>query len=199
MLDLIVKNLHVLFILYAGWSAMGYQERISQMYQSTKNQLVSSEAKLNKAQRDLVNVKKFQENLEESKRKVKEVVAKIAEMQRQLPSDIQDTVVTGKLTDFATELKMVNPSSNPKLEVNNKFYFSKEYNFDAQGTYLQAMIFFEKLENLSKSDRILNVKYVKMKNSEDADPRSRFKILDITTTIEAYRYNNSYDPTKDIE
>lgn len=199
MVDLIVKNLHVLLILYAGYGAMEHHESKTQKLQVIKQNLEVADAKLRKRMRELKAVKKFQENLDESKRKVKEIIAKIEEMQRQLPSDIQDTEVSGKLADFATQLKMISPSLTPKNEVDNKFYYSKEYNFDSQGTYLQTLIFFEKLEMMAKSDRILNVKYVKMKNSEDADPRSRFKILDVTTTVEAYRYNNQYDPAKDIE
>lgn len=197
-MDALVKNLHVFIILYALYNVFTYYEIMDEKLVQSKDSLVVSERKLTKVKRDLVAVRKFQENLEESKKRVREVVAKIEEMQKQLPSDIQDTEVTGRVTEFANDLKMVAPSASPKEEKNNKFYFSKDYEFSAQGTYLQSLIFFEKLENLAKSDRILNVKYVKMVNSENADPRSRFKILKIETMLEAYRYNTSYDPTKDI-
>lgn len=197
-MNILIKNLHVLFMLYAGYLAFDYQTVQEEKLVSVTEQLSSIEDRLAKTNKELLAVRKFQENLEDSKKRVKEVVAKIEEMQRQLPSDIQDTVVTGKVTEFATELRMVAPSSVPKLEVNNKFYFSKEYAFEAQGTFLQTLIFFEKLEQLSKTDRILNVKKVSMKVAENADPRSRFKILDFTTIVEAYRYNTAYDPTKDI-
>ena len=181
---------------YSGYEV--YNEN-SVKIEGVKERNQIQRAKLKKTERQLKQVKKFQENLEESKSRVKEVVEKISEMQKQLPSDIKDIEVTGKLTDFATMLKMVNPEVTPAVEVNRNFYFSKDYNLDMQGTYLQALIFFEKLENLSKQDRILNVKYLKLSVSESADSRSRFKILDQTTTLEAYRYNEYYDATKDIQ
>ena len=55
----------------------------------------------------------------------------------------------------------------------------------------------QKLENLAKKGRILNVKYVKIKQSAEADPRSRFKILELNTIVEAYRYNHNFK-TEDI-
>lgn len=197
-MNIVVKYLHFIILAYCLMIGFEYQEEMSLKVNQVSEELLILEGKLERSERDLSKVKKFQENLEESKKRVNEVVAEIEKMQRQLPSDIQDTVVTGKLSDFANDLKMLNPSSAPKLEVDNKFYISKEYSFSAQATFLQVLIFFEKLENLSKSDRILNVKRLKMINAKNADPRSRFKILDFDTTVEAYRYNNAYDPTQDI-
>lgn len=191
--------LHILLLAWAFYSGYEVYNENSVKIEGVKERNQIQRAKLKKTERQLKQVKKFQENLEESKSRVKEVVEKISEMQKQLPSDIKDIEVTGKLTDFATMLKMVNPEVTPAVEVNRNFYFSKDYNLDMQGTYLQALIFFEKLENLSKQDRILNVKYLKLSVSESADSRSRFKILDQTTTLEAYRYNEYYDATKDIQ
>ena len=198
-MNLLLPYLHILLLAWAFYSGYEVYNENSVKIEGVKERNQIQRAKLKKTERQLKQVKKFQENLEESKSRVKEVVEKISEMQKQLPSDIKDIEVTGKLTDFATMLKMVNPEVTPAVEVNRNFYFSKDYNLDMQGTYLQALIFFEKLENLSKQDRILNVKYLKLSVSESADSRSRFKILDQTTTVEAYRYNEYYDATKDIQ
>ena len=198
-MNLLLPYLHILLLAWAFYSGYEVYNENSVKIEGVKERNQIQRAKLKKTERQLKQVKKFQENLEESKSRVKEVVEKISEMQKQLPSDIKDIEVTGNLTDFATMLKMVNPEVTPAVEVNRNFYFSKDYNLDMQGTYLQALIFFEKLENLSKQDRILNVKYLKLSVSESADSRSRFKILDQTTTVEAYRYNEYYDATKDIQ
>ena len=197
-MNMLIKNLHIFILLYVLYIGFEFQTELDLKLTQAKSTLTAAEVKLEKTNRDLKSVLKFQENLDESKKRITEVVNRIAEMQRQLPSDIKDIEVTGKITSFANDLKMVNPNVTPKAEVNNKFYISKEYNFDSQGTYLQALVFFEKLEKMAMSDRILNVKYIKFKQSENSDPRSRFKILDITTTLEAYKYNTAYDPTKDI-
>ncbi len=196
MIDQIVKNLHILFLFYAGYIAYDHQITLENNLIEIKGQFDSTRVKLSRIQKELREVKQFEENLEESKKRVQEVISKIETIQRQLPSEIQDASVNGTLTDFSNELKMINPSPVPKNEVNKKFYISKDYNFDAQGTFLQFLIFFEKLENLSLDGRILNVKYVRMQTSKEADPRSRFQILNLTTTLEAYKYNTNFDMRK---
>ena len=194
MIDIIVKNIHFLFLAYAIFLGVEYQEVSEEKLVSAKDQLEVMEAKITKVERELKEVKQFEDDREKSMERVQQVVDQIKTIQKQLPSEIRDAEVNGKLTEFSRTLKMLNPNPSPKTEVNQNFYISKDYNFDVQGTYLQFLIFYEKLENLAKNGRILNVKYLRMKGSTEGDPRSRFQLLDLTTTVEAYKYNESYDP-----
>lgn len=197
MIDQITKNIHFLLLAYALFLGYEHSDMLTSKILAADSELEVQQIKLRKKQKELKGVKKFEANLDQSKKRVQEVLKKIETIQEQLPSDIRDTEVSGKLTEFAMDLKMKNPSPSPKLEVDNKFYISKEYNFDAEGTFLQFLIFYEKLDNLSKGGRILNVKYLRMKPLDKEQSRngaSRFKILSLSTTLEAYRYNKNYNP-----
>lgn len=196
MIDQLTKNLHILFLFYAGYIAYFHQIDLETKLTDAISQADAGKVKLSRIERDLKEVKSFEENLEESKRRVREVVKKIETIQRQLPSEIKDAQVNGKLEEFSNSLKIINPTPVPRDEVNNKFYISKDYNFDAKGTYLQFLILFEKLEDLAMDGRILNVKYVRLQTDTEADPRSRFQILNLSTTLEAYRYNTDFDMRK---
>lgn len=192
--DYMVKFFPILFIAYGGWGGYElYEEKtleVEQQQSLNNNQL----AQIKRVERELEEVKRFEENLEESKKRVQEVISQIETIQKQLPPEINDTEVNGTLSGIAENLKMINPSPLPKGEQNHNFYFSKDFNFDVEGTFLQGLIFFEKLENLSKQGRILNVKYVRFSESDSGDKRSRFKILKLSTIVEAFRYNPNYNP-----
>jgi Tfp pilus assembly protein PilO len=196
MIDQLTKSMHLLFLFYAGYIAYNHQIFQEEKLAEVISQFDANKVKLSRVERDLKEVKSFEENLEESKKRVTEVVRKIETIQKQLPSEIKDAQVNGKLEEFAQVLKIINPSPVPKEEINHKFYISKDYNFDAQGTFLQFLILFEKLEALALDGRILNVKYVRMQRDKEADPRSRFQILNLSTTLEAYKYNTNFDMRK---
>jgi Tfp pilus assembly protein PilO len=196
MIDQLTKSIHILFLFYAGYLAYDHQILQEAKLVDVTNQFDANKIKLTRVERDLKEVKTFEENLEQSKKRVQEVVEKIETIQRQLPSEIKDAQVNGTLEEFSRKLKIINPTPVPKEEINHKFYISKDYNFDAEGTYLQFLIFFEKLETLALNGRILNVKYVRLRTNKEADPRSRFQILNMSTTLEAYKYNTDFDMRK---
>lgn len=195
-IDLIVKNFPILLIAWAGWSAFEYNEVKVIELEDQKNVTDSLAGQFARVERELNEVKRFEENLEESKKRVESVQAKLETIQKQLPAVISDTEVNQGLTTIADSLKMLNPSPLPKQEVSHNFYFSKEFNFDVEGTFLQGLIFFENLERRAEEGkgRILNVKYVRFSESQTGDKRSRFKILKLSTVVEAFRYNPNYNP-----
>ena len=190
MKDKLASNIHLIFLVYALMLGMDSYDQMNVKFESAKAALESTNIKLNKIKRDLNKLKNFDSNLVDSKSRVREVVKRIEKAQKQLPSEINDADVSGKLTQFSDDLKMLDPSPVPRIEQDFKFYISKDYNFDAKGTFLQFLIFFENLERLGDDGRILNVKYVRITESNTGDDRSRFKILNLSTTVEAYRYNN---------
>lgn len=194
MKDLLIKHFYILFFFYAYFIGSDYQLDKESNLEQTKQVAVSFESRLKRKQKELRDVKKFEKNLEESKNKVKEVIEKIATTQKQLPSEINDTEIQSTLSAFGDELKIQNTAVSPRKETNNGFYFTKEYNVDARGTFLQFLIFYERIEKLATDNRIMNIKYLKMTVDENSDPRSRFQILNLNTVIESYRYNANYNP-----
>ena len=136
-----------------------------------------------------------QKNLTKSKERVKEVVKQIEKVQKQLPTDVNDTQVQSIIGDIANNLKIKDPSPTPEEETNNGFYFAKEYKFSAYGTFIQFLIFFE---NLEKTERILNIKSLKITFDQEKT-RGRFPIVNLDTVIESFRYNQSYRERSGVE
>ncbi|MAZ48776.1 MAG: hypothetical protein CME65_09440 [Halobacteriovoraceae bacterium] len=194
MIDFFVKYFWVFILAYAGFLGMERWDLKEQELLSQKSLNDALPPKFKRAKKELEDVKRFAENLEESRQAVAEVVARIETVQKQLPPDIIDTKVNETLSNLAMGLKMKDPTPSAKNEVVKDFYISKDFNFDVKGTFLQGLIFFGELDKLSKGGRILNVKYLRFSESEDGDPRSRFKILNLSTTLEAFKYNPNYKP-----
>lgn len=202
MKDTIIKNLHVFIFLYTAFINFELYEQKTEEVESLKGVVASTEARLARSRTELAKVDQFNKDLESSRQRVAEVVNEIERVQKQLPSEINDTEVQQILTGISSDLRMQNPNMVPKSEVPQGFYFSKDFDFSAKATFLQSLIFFEKLENLSKSNRILNVKYVKIFDDPEADKRSQFRGLQLATNIESYRYNTSFKveaPTPDVD
>lgn len=192
-MDILVKNFHLLILFYALFGAFEYYEAQEAKLTEAQSFKDSSEAKLLRSKRELSKVKQYREDLEASEKRVTEVVSKLEELTRQLPPNINDTEISTILEKYSSKLKMIDLGFSPGKEEAREFYFAKDYFVDVKGTYLQFLIFYEKLENLARNGRILNVKYLRMKKSETGDKRSRFQILDLTTTFEAYRSNSKFD------
>jgi len=190
--DFFIKNIHMFILFYTGYNLFTIWEDKSALLETSTASKISAEDKLTKSKASLDEVDRFNKNLEESRKRVSGVVENIKKIQRQLPSEFNNAEVQKIMADIANSLKMINPEMKPKEEISNDFYFSKDYIFDSKGTFLQALILFEKLEELSKVGRILNVKYVRFTLDPEADKRSRFKVLKVNTIVESYRYNPNY-------
>jgi Tfp pilus assembly protein PilO len=186
--DQIVKNFHWFIIMYALWGLYTIYEEKQLEIEAGIAAIPPVEEKILKAKRKIADIEKFKQNLSQSKERVEEVVKQIEKVQKQLPSDVNDTEVQELIGGIATKLRIKEPAPNPGKEANNGFYFTKEYEFSGQGTFIQFLIFFE---NLDKAERILNVQKVKL-NLDPNSMKSRFPIVNINTTIESYRYNTSY-------
>jgi len=190
--DALIKNLHIFILLYTAYINYNLYEEKTLEVESLKAQIASTEARLARSKTELAKIDQFNKDLAASKQRVEEVVAEIERVQKQLPSEINDTEVQQLLVGVTNDLRMKDPNTRPKNEVPNGFYFTKDYDFSAKATFLQSLIFFEKLENLSKSNRILNVKYVRIYDDPSADERSQFRGLNLATNVESYRYNSAY-------
>lgn len=185
MKDSFLANFHWLIILYAGFSLFTIFEEKTEQTEQAMMALQAVEAKRDQTNRKLAEINKFKANLQASKERVNEVVNQIEKVQKQLPTEVNDTEVQQLLGGFSDELRIKDPKALPSKETLNGFYFEKEYLFEAKGTFLQFLVFFEKLQ---KADRILNVKKMVITHDED-DQRGRFQVLSLQATIESYRYN----------
>ena len=195
MKNALIKNLHLLIIAYALNGLFTIYTENEEKLENMKAQTPAIRAKIQKEKKNLAQIEDFKKDLAATKERVQEVVTQIEKAQKQLPADVNDAQVQEYLSKVSEDLKMKQPKQAPGEEENLGFYFAKKYNFQARGTFLQSLIFFE---TLAKAERILNVKEVKIKHIQDK-VRGRFQIIDVDTTVESFRYNKNYKEKSGVE
>ncbi len=195
MKNAIVRNFHWIIIAYAAFGLFEIYEEKEEALTNAVSSIEPMQIKINRTKSKIRKMEAFKKNLTKSKERVKEVVKQIEKVQKQLPTDVNDTQVQSIIGDIANNLKIKEPSPSPDKETNNGFYFSKEYKFTAYGTFIQFLIFFE---NLEKTERILNIKSLNIEFDEERT-RGRFPIVNIDTIIESFRYNQSYRERSGVE
>src|SRR5690606_6576315 len=111
------------------------------------------------------------------------------------PSEISDTENLSLIRSTAESLNIRGISLSPDSERSNGFYFVKPYTFSAKGTFLQFLIFFERI---GESTRLFNIRELKFQRSRE-EQRGRFQLIEVSAIIEAYRYNQNHKESRDIE
>ena len=195
MKDKIVANFHWILIFYSLFSYFELYEAKEEALQNSSVSIPVIEAKILSAKRKIKKIETFKKNLTKSKERVKEVVKQIEKAQKQLPSDVNDTEVQSLIGGIATKLKIKDPSPIPDKEVNNGFYFAKDYKFTGYGTFIQFLILFE---NLEKTERILNIKSFDMV-FDNEKTKGRFPIINLQVIVESFRYNQNYTEKSGVE
>lgn len=198
MKESLLGNFHWIIILFTAYNLFVlYEEKVLEI-ENAKALVSAEQRKIDVNEKKLAEIEKFKKNLEASKERVNEVIKQIEKVQKQLPTDVNDTQVQQLMGGISNDLKIKNPRAIPSTETPNGFYFQKEYEFHARGTFLQFLVFFE---NLSKAERILNVKELVMaRNSEKK--QGRYQVLDLMAKVESFRYNVNHresDGLKEIE
>ncbi len=184
----IITNLHIFILLYGLYA--GYELYIAHDVQvsEVKNQIPEVEAQIVQTKKKLKEIETFVKKAEEYKLRVEEVAKNIENVQKQLPAETNDSTI---LTFFQTEMATLNikePSLTPGKETTSTYYISKDYVLKAKGTFLQFLIFFERMGNTS---RIYNIKDLKLVNTTGSQ-KGRFQMISAEATIQAYRYNPSF-------
>lgn len=194
-LGIIVRQIHWIILIWSGYKAFEYQELAKRDAEKIEQRMQIDQRKIKAARKEQELLRNFQENLEASKQRVEEVAQQIESVQRQLPNSISDTEILDSFMSEANSINIKNIFLTPQDEDNRGFYFAKTYQFKGRGTYLQFMIFFERLSQL---DRILNVQDITLKVTGEKK-KGRFQMVDMETNIEAYRYNAAYREDRGIK
>jgi Tfp pilus assembly protein PilO len=183
-----ISNLHVFIILWGLYGAWVMYDEHSLKMEELESQFPSIEAEIVSNQLKVKAIQEFVKKTEESKIRVEEVAKNIESAQKQLPADINDNQI---LTVFNSEINSLNikdPQTVPGGETTSTYFISKEYKIRANGTFLQFMIFFERIGNAT---RIYNVKSLKLV-SGDSNHRGRFQLISCESIIEAFRFNPDF-------
>lgn len=191
----IISKLHYLIIFYIAFTVYEKMEAHNKQLEDILSQKDMFNSKIIASKKKIKQAKSFVKDLEASRNQVKEVARQIEVVQKQLPNEANDTEILGMLSRDSEALKMRDIVMTPKGEQLKDFYFVKEYSMTAIGTYLQGLIFFERLNNL---DRLINVNAVKIETIE-SKKGGRYQLVKMDYDMEVYRYNPAYTQDTGID
>lgn len=184
----LISSAHLFILLYGLYGAwVMYDEHIVQ-YDEIVSRGSGMDDEISKAEKKVKEIQEFVKKTDEYKVRVEEVAKNIETVQKQLPAETNDTQI---LTFFQQEINALNikdANFNPGKEDKSVYYIAKEYNLKAKGTFLQFLIFFERIGN---ADRIYNIKTLKLKNAAD-NQKGRFQIIEGEGIIQAFRFNPDF-------
>jgi Tfp pilus assembly protein PilO len=184
----LISNVHVFILLYGLYGTwVVYDEHTLRMEQ-VNNQFPPVEAEIINNTKKVKEIQEFVKKTEESKVRVEEVAKNIESAQKQLPAEINDGQIMTFINQEITALNIKDPQINPGSEIPSTYFISKEYKFKIKGTFLQILIFLERVGNAT---RIYNIKDLKLVNT-DTFQRGRFQLITGEGTIEAFRFNPDF-------
>ena len=191
----LVQKIHIFILLWGVWEGYLVWENFNLKKEEISSQIPILNQKIAKAQREKAQIKDYLKDIKEAKQNIELVAKEVEALQRKLPETIKDAENLAMIKSIAEGLNIKNIYLSPGIEENQGFYFTKRYELEASGTYLQMLIFFEKI---GVSERLLNIKNVEIKRSEDKQ-RGRFQLINAKITIEAYRYNPEHKEDRGIQ
>ncbi len=190
----LVKLSHFGLILYAGWYYYTMWEANENRKLELNDQMAIQRSSIKENQKKLEKIKAFKDKLEEAKERVEKVAQEVEALQRKLPETISDTENNQLFINISRDIKLRDTKLSPGPEATVDFYVSKKYNVKASGTFIQILIFFEKIGEL---ERIFNISTVKITRASGR--RGRFQVIDCEFEIEAYRFNPMFKENRGID
>ena len=183
-----ISNIHMFILLYGLYGAWVLYDEHTIQYDEIVSRGSGMEEEITKAEKKVKEIQEFVKKTDEYKVRVEDVAKKIETVQKQLPAETNDTQI---LTFFQQEINALNikdANFNPGKETKSVYYIAKEYNLKAKGTFLQFLIFFERI---GSADRIYNIKNLKLTNASDHQ-KGRFQIIEGEGVIQAFRFNPDF-------
>jgi Tfp pilus assembly protein PilO len=190
-----LTTLHWIILMYAAWDIHELQGLHAVRLQEIKDQAPTLEANIAKLKKDLRAIDAFKKNIETSRKSVEEAFKNIEVVQRQLPSTVSDIEILDFFSREARALNIQDLGTTPIGEVPQGFYKSKAYLVKASGTYLQFVVF---MERLAATERLFNVKRVSLATAPEGQ-RGRFQIVNMEAEIETFTHNPDHKETSGLE
>lgn len=182
------SNLHffiVFYMLYGVWVV--WDEHSTAMTELTDdNARIDNEMVVNTKR--LGEIQEFIKKRDEYQLRVEEVAKNIEAVQKQLPPTTNDSEIIAFFNQELSTLNIKESNMKPGTENNSTYYISRDYNMTAKGTFLQFLVFFERIGSAS---RIYNVPELSLKVA-DEKKKGRFQMLEGSASVQAYRYNPGF-------
>lgn len=184
----IIGNAHILILLYGLYGVyVAYDEHLLKITE-IESQFPSVNAEITANLGKVKEIQEFVKKTEESKIRVEEVAKNIEAAQKQLPADIDDNQILKFFNLEIGALNIKDPNITPGKEAASTYFISKEYQIKAKGTFLQFLIYFERVGSAA---RIYNVKSFKLLN-DNPGQKGRFQLISAEGVIEAFRFNPDF-------
>lgn len=184
----IIANIHIVMFAWGCWTTYELWEQHDLRLTEIESQIPEIEQNIVKLRIKVKEINDFIRKADEYKVRVEEVAKNIEAVQKQLPAETNDAQI---LSSFQSEMKVLNikdTTMEPKGEEVGQYFISKDYSIKASGTFLQFLIFFERIGN---STRIYNVKSLKL-TTNGAVRKGRFQLVNGEAVIQAYRFNPAF-------
>ena len=191
----ILGQLHLLILCYALWGVYDAYEIHTQTLAASEAQIPTLEAEIAGFKKRLKDIDTYKKNVENSKKSVEEVFKNIEKVQRQLPVDVNDIDILDYIAKEGKTLNIPEMSVTPVRDDPRGFYILKPYDIKARGTFLQLVIF---MERLASAERLYNVQKFRL-IADQVPQKGRFQVINLVASIETYKYNQNYKESSGIE
>lgn len=191
----LIPNLHIFLLLYILYGVFEQYEQHVAEVESLEAEFPGLQTQIAKSQQKVKEIKDFIKKADEYKVRVEEVAKTIETVQRQLPAETNDSQIISFFQDEMKALNIKDPSNTPGAEESTPFFITKEYQVKANGTFLQFLVFLERIGN---APRIYNIKSLRL-SAMDQGKRGRFQVLNGEAVIQAYRYNPDFKVDRGFE
>lgn len=184
----LIANIHIFLLLYILYGVYEqYEQHVAEL-ESIEQEFPQVNEQISKAEEKVKEIKEFIKKADEYKVRVEEVAKTIESVQRQLPPETNDSQIISFFQDEMKALNIKDPSNMPGKEDNSTYFIAKDYQVKATGTFLQFLVFFERVGN---APRIYNIQNLKLTTVND-NKRGRFQVLNGEAIIQAYRFNPDF-------
>ncbi|MCM2349572.1 MAG: type 4a pilus biogenesis protein PilO [Bacteriovoracaceae bacterium] len=188
LINKIITNAHILILLYGIYGTYVTFDEHSIQLESIQNEGVAIDDEIALNQRKMKEIQEFSKKTDEYKVRVEEVAKNIESVQKQLPAETNDTQILSFFQNEITALNIKDANFTPGREEKSTYFISKEYSLKARGTFLQFLIFFERI---GTADRIYNIKNLKLTTDSESQ-KGRFQMIKGEGVIQAFRFNPDF-------
>lgn len=191
----LLAQLHILILLYAAYSVYTSYEEFEANYAAQEQQVPGIESDISNFKKRLKAIDQYKKNIENSRKSVEEVFKNIERVQKQLPAEVNDIDILDYIAKEGRGLNVPEIVGTPMKEQAEGFYVIKPYEIKARGTFLQLVVF---MERLAGAERLYNVRKFKL-SADEVPQKGRFQVISLLAEIETYKYNQSYKESSGLE
>jgi Tfp pilus assembly protein PilO len=184
----IVSKIHWIIIFWVSFSLYTIYTEQEEKRVAKIDKLPSLKIQIKRNRKKKRQMQQYFKDIDKAKERIERVAEEVEELQKKLPSNISDTQNLELIKGLAEGLNIKNVFLTPGNEENKGFYMVKRYDFNGTGTFLQFLVF---LEKIAENDRLLNITSLRMKKTQKKQ-RGRFQLINCSASIVAYRYNSDH-------